>query len=311
MVIFSAVLLTIGSVSAQQAFAVEGQGTLYATEPFRQELWTIDPSNGDSTLIGNTNDGQSDIRLPSLAVHPTTGVMYAGGGSSNQNLYIVNPSNGDLTLVGATNVGNLVGLDFRVDGVLFASVAQQGSGDGGVELGIVNISNGDTTIVGSFGVTNLNSVAFFDGTLFGVGYLDELYEINTSNGVANLIQGVSPSIELGASQFACDGTYYVGRGAGDSGADGEFGTLDITDGDFTLILDTDLNETIGGFAFIQTCPSSIPIGGTVGSMDTVSLLVAGAQANMGWWSLALVGLVAAGAVITYKLKSNKTDKETQ
>ncbi len=49
-----------------------------------------------------------------------------------------------------------------------------------------------------------------------------------------------------------------------------------------------------------------PIGGTVGSMSTTSLLVAGAQANMGLWSLALVGMVAAGAAITYKLKSKKT-----
>ena len=56
---------------------------------------------------------------------------------------------------------------------------------------------------------------------------------------------------------------------------------------------------------------SQPIGGTVGSMSTTSLLVAGAQANMGLWSLALVGMVAAGAAITYKLKSKKTDKETQ
>ncbi len=48
------------------------------------------------------------------------------------------------------------------------------------------------------------------------------------------------------------------------------------------------------------------IGGTVGSMDTATLLVAGAQAVMGLWSLALVGAVAAGAIITYKLKSNKT-----
>jgi len=51
-----------------------------------------------------------------------------------------------------------------------------------------------------------------------------------------------------------------------------------------------------------------PIGGTVGSMSTTSLLVAGAQANMGWWSLALVGMVAAGAAITYKLKSKKTEQ---
>ena len=51
-----------------------------------------------------------------------------------------------------------------------------------------------------------------------------------------------------------------------------------------------------------------PIGGTVGSMDTATLLVAGAQANMGLWSLALVGIVGAGAAITYKLKSKKTEK---
>jgi len=51
-----------------------------------------------------------------------------------------------------------------------------------------------------------------------------------------------------------------------------------------------------------------PIGGTVGSLDTATLLVAGAQANMGWWSLALVGIVGAAAAITYKVKSKKTEQ---
>ena len=50
------------------------------------------------------------------------------------------------------------------------------------------------------------------------------------------------------------------------------------------------------------------IGGTVGSMNTATLLVAGAQANMGLWSLALVGIVGAGAAIIYKAKSKKTEK---
>ncbi len=49
-----------------------------------------------------------------------------------------------------------------------------------------------------------------------------------------------------------------------------------------------------------------PVGGEVGSMSTTSLLVAGAQANMGLWSLALVGIVGAAAAITYKVKSKKT-----
>ena len=50
------------------------------------------------------------------------------------------------------------------------------------------------------------------------------------------------------------------------------------------------------------------IGGTVGSMSTTTLLVAGAQSNMGLWSLALVGAVAVGAAVTYKVKSKKSEQ---
>lgn len=265
MLIFSAVLISIGSVSAQQAFAIEGQGTLYATEPYRCELWSIDPSDGNAILLGNTLDGEQPIQLPSLAVHPTSGVMYAGGGGgggncspdsvNSPNLYIVDPSNGDLTFVGATGNGKLIGLDFSSDGTLYAAVKTSGGpggGGGGTELGIVNTANGATALVGSFGAA-LNSVAFFGGTLYGVGYNDELYTINTDTGAANLIQNVSPSIAIGASQFACDGTYYVGEG---SAGDGMFGTLDITNGDFTSIAAVTVDETMGGMAFIETCQNT-------------------------------------------------------
>ncbi len=60
--------------------------------------------------------------------------------------------------------------------------------------------------------------------------------------------------------------------------------------------------------FLACLDRERPIGGTVGSMSTTSLLVAGAQANMGLWSLALVGIVGAGAAIIYKTKSKKTEK---
>jgi phosphotransferase system glucose/maltose/N-acetylglucosamine-specific IIC component len=52
-----------------------------------------------------------------------------------------------------------------------------------------------------------------------------------------------------------------------------------------------------------TCEDNRLIGGTVGSMSTTTLLVAGAQSNMGMWGLALVGIVGAAAAITYKVKS--------
>jgi len=51
-----------------------------------------------------------------------------------------------------------------------------------------------------------------------------------------------------------------------------------------------------------------PVGGTSVPVSTTSLLVAGAQANMGLWSLALVGTVATGAAVIYKKKSNKTEQ---
>ena len=51
-----------------------------------------------------------------------------------------------------------------------------------------------------------------------------------------------------------------------------------------------------------------PIGGTSFPVSTTSLLVAGAQANMGLWSLALIGIVGTGAAIIYKTKSKKTEQ---
>jgi len=70
-----------------------------------------------------------------------------------------------------------------------------------------------------------------------------------------------------------------------------------------------LNVTESGSLVQISTKCTQPIGGTVGSMDTVSLLVAGAQGNMGWWIIALVGAVAVVG-IAYKAKTNKTEKET-
>ena len=96
----------------------------------------------------------------------------------------------------------------------------------------------------------------------------------------------------------------------ESGAPNEFENRICTDltmctGDeFESTLPTETSDRICSALMI---PNS-PIGGTVGSMSTTSLLVAGAQANMGLWSLALVGIVGAGAAITYKIKSKKTEQ---
>lgn len=290
--------------SIDSAFAFEGQGTLYATVPYKCELWNIDPSNGDGTFIAETGGGA--VNLPSIAVHPFTGVMYGGGGGSNvgdcdnhlgnnlPNLYEVDPVTGDTTLVGATNEGNLVGLDFRKDGTLFAAVKTPGGPSGGSALGIVNTATGDTTIVGPFGFGEISGIAFIGNTLYGVSYNDELYIINTSTGAATVAADVDTEIDLGAAQFACDFTLYVGEGSvGD-----EFGTVDITTGEYDSIADGILDETIGGFSFTQTCN---PVGGSSIPIDSTSLILSGTQLSAAWLIPAIISAVGIGLVISRKI----------
>src|SRR3989337_1981021 len=104
-------LVSVGFTS-QSALADAGQGILYATSPQLQELWKIDPSNGDSTFIGETFDAanENSVKLQSLEVDPSTGTMYAGSGSCDDKLYTVDHSNGELTLIGDASEGTLVGL---------------------------------------------------------------------------------------------------------------------------------------------------------------------------------------------------------
>jgi len=115
----------------------------------------------------------------------------------------------------------------------------------------------------------------------------------------------------------CDASLLV-RGAGIFGTITNHGNLTASPGDLNLfdknlfnsgtVSGVVLNEG-GNIVKISTICSQ-PIGGTVGSMSTTSLLVAGAQANMGLWSLVLVGVaVAVGSGIVYKVKSNKTKEE--
>jgi hypothetical protein len=297
-----------------QANAVPGQGTLYGTAPDLCELWSIDPNNGNVIVKGNTMDGDLAVKLPSLAVHPFTGVMYAGGGGAgggspcpvqpqnSPNLYRVDPSNGDLTLVGPTNVGKLVGLDFSSDGTLYASVrlAESEGGIGGTVLGIVNTNTGDTTLAaGLFGVDEINSIEFFDNTLYGIKYTDEdgspakLYEINPATGLAVFITDISSdNITFASSQFACDGTLYVGEGEfGDS-----FGTLDIVTGDFTQISGSISGDSpIGGLAFAESCQPQVA--GELLSLDTSALMIAGLTSMSVWMIPTVLGLAGVGVYL--------------
>jgi len=123
--------------------------------------------------------------------------------------------------------------------------------------------------------------------------------------------------EGGTLFIDCDASLLVEEGGNAFGPITNHGNFTADPSVFNLFNTFSNSGTVAGLAVFVTEGGSIvqistkcsqPIGGTVGSMSTTSLLVAGAQANMGLWSLALVGMVAAGAAITYKLKSKKTNE---
>ncbi len=113
----------------------------------------------------------------------------------------------------------------------------------------------------------------------------------------------------------CDASLLV-RGAGIFGTITNHGNLTASPGDLNLFDKNLFNSgTVSGVVLNEggnivpiSTKCTQPIGGTVGSMSTTSLLVAGAQANMGLWIIALVGAVAVVG-IAYKAKTNKDQKE--
>ncbi len=250
--------LTIQSFTLD-ASASPGRGTLYGTDPFSDNFITINPSTGVPSIVG-------DIEFigPSLAVDPTTGIMYASSfGPNLKNLYTVNPSTGAETLVGSlVNAQNAPGLDFRSDGVLYATANTLGGQTGGTSLATINKSTGLVSIIGSLGVSNMGAIAFDQNDiLYGatenkdVAPFGALYTINTSTGVATLVTEIRSSLNLphpggfSSIQFGCDETLYYGGGS----LAGDFGTIDIDTGVFTQINSLTSDGSLGGLAFQEKC----------------------------------------------------------
>lgn len=136
----AAATLVGGNVFASVAgLAFDFDGTLFGSAAasffeFPDILIKIDPNTGATSVVGSF--GIADGAFDALAVDPTTGVLYALGGSDPfDELFTVDKLTGAATSLGAvtesgTGVGPpsvIAGLAFDGSGNLFASV---GDGDG-------------------------------------------------------------------------------------------------------------------------------------------------------------------------------------
>jgi hypothetical protein len=213
--------------------------TLFGTNPGGQDLYTIDPSTGSSSLVGNMG-----IEAPSVAIDPTTGMMYAGTGGGLADLYTVNPDTAETTLVGDTGFGiaSLDGLDFDPAGTLYAAAnAVDDGGTGGDTLAIIDKTTGVGTVVGPFGG--------------GIGMLAG------SGG----IEGIA---------FDAAGMLYGASGAPEGGnADPILYLIDVASGDAAPvgpIVDVDGNPPAGGVVSLAFDESGALFGGTgLGTGDLI------------------------------------------
>lgn len=321
MILFSAVFLTFGSISAQQAFAgdpnpitppgfygSDRDGFIFLFDPSGPTITPIGlyGASAGSTEIECTSDGvdcfsdnsngafqiekfnpaiPAALAPPVFDGGPYNGLEYvestlfgirhqASGGPA---LDILDPFTGFSVEIGPTNSATqaMSGLAYDTTNGIMYAVDGGGGGVNGAQVG------------GQIGAQN-----------GGGAYL---YTINLETGEASIIGNTG--LGLGSLEFGPDGVLYAG---GDNNEGGNIYSLDTNIGLATFVISSG-QGSVTGLTLVDGIINE-PIGGTSIPVSTTTLLVAGAQANMGLLSLALVGIVGAGAAITYKIKSKKTEQ---
>lgn len=181
LLMMAATLLVAGCGSDNNAAG--GGATLYGVDRNNGGLYTLNTSNGEIVrAIGST--GQ---RVTSMAVHPTTRVLYGVSGSSSPNsrsLLTINKSTGASTVVGALGA-SVKGIGFTSNGTLYGWEYRFIAN---ANLYTIDLTTGAATVVGLSGVGRGRGgmAVSSTGVLFGVPDVDtdNLYTLNTTTGVA-------------------------------------------------------------------------------------------------------------------------------
>jgi uncharacterized protein (TIGR03382 family) len=307
------VLVTYCALSTPEVKAAPGTGTLLGTDAVFGNLITINPTTGSASVVGPLGV----VQIPSLAVDPLTGIIYAGGGGGLPDIFTVDPATGAATFVGDTGLGiaAVEGLDFNAAGTLYASVNIAGGGGTGADhLAIINKATGAATVVGPYGsctgvtipsaggtgeasctIEGMAGIAFdATGNLWGSHRVlaagsPGLYRINVATGAATFVapfldgSGGSPSGGVTSLQFACDGTLYGGTAfpvelATDGG---NLITINPATGIFSTIGKAVQDASLGALAFQTACPPPPRIPAASGGVTILlALLFAAALAWM-------------------------------
>ena len=270
-----------GSTS-EFAANVEPHGRLFGTGASSGNLLEIDRATGVGRVVGSVG-----FPVPSLAIDPTTGMMYAGSGGGFAALFTVAPASGVATFVGNSGLGfaAIGGMDFTERGVLYAAVNLAGDGGTGSDhLATIDKATGAATVIGPFGscidvtipanglgsctIEGVEAIAFDeDGDLWGAksargaSGTTGLYRINRRTGAATFVSpivdrfGNPPSGGVVSLQSGCSGDDDIllgGTARGISSGDGgRLVAIDVETGKFSFVGTgpaTSFGSSLGGLA---------------------------------------------------------------
>lgn len=127
-------------------------GTLWLVSAFAGKLWTVNPQNGATTLVGNTGHTITGI----VALGNT---LFGAGGREDNTFYRINTDTGAATAIGSFGDApatwiNSVSMSFDDKGTLWAVLNYVPPAPGSVsvpdwsDLARINVSSGEITIVG-------------------------------------------------------------------------------------------------------------------------------------------------------------------
>jgi YD repeat-containing protein len=123
-------------------------GKLYAGDFGTDKFFTIDPTTGNATFIGNSGVTATGNQFFNDLAFAPDGTLWASVGTGAANLYTINLQTGSATLaVTAQGINNLVTIAFDQNGVLYGMTY-----NGASNLITINTTTGATTQVGNTGI---------------------------------------------------------------------------------------------------------------------------------------------------------------
>ena len=184
--------------------AAAGQNLMYVIENQNDQLWAVDVTTLEATLVGNLG---VDWSFGGLGYNPFNNTMY-GHNALNNTLYTVDLNTGAATAIGVDTA------PFGLDTFDVNPVTGQGVALGvGSEVWDIDLSNGDATFITDTDSTIAGLASAFDssGTLFEIDRdNDVLNTIDTGSGAVTPVGGLGFDYEGSSAGYNFqDNSIYV------------------------------------------------------------------------------------------------------